>query len=98
MRLCNLQEVAVVHEMHCVAASGHRVRLFALSKATYFTRGGFKPEFAVFAQFELGIHQGCAWIENGIGGPKSMGGHGGKGERLWCRLWGQLRFGDHELT
>jgi hypothetical protein len=28
--------------------------LFALSKATNFTRGSCKPEFAVLAQFELG--------------------------------------------
>jgi hypothetical protein len=88
MRLCNLREVAVVHEMHCVAASGHHVRLFALSKATNFTRGGFKPEFAVFAQFELGIIQDCAgaWIDNGVGGPKDMGGHSVMVDGLWCRL------------
>jgi len=50
--------------------------LFALGKATDFSRGGFKPEFAVVAQFELGIlHGGAgAWIDNGIGGPKAWGG------------------------
>jgi len=33
---------------------------------------GMSGCFAVFAQFELGILQGCAgaWINNGVGGPK----------------------------
>ena len=65
---------------------------------TAFTRGGFKPEFAVVAQFELGILQGWAgaWIDGGVGGPKGMGGHGGMVDGLWCRLWRrQWGFGDH---
>ena len=64
-----------MQEVHCVAASGH-VRLFALSKATDFTRGRCKPEFTVLAQFELGIlHGGAgAGINNGVGGPKAWAG------------------------
>jgi len=64
----------VIQEVHRVAASGH-VRLSALSKATEFTRGSCKPEFAVLAQFELGIlHGGAgAGINNGVGGPIGMG-------------------------
>ena len=60
--------------MHRVATSGY-VRLVALSKATDFTRGSCKPEFAVLAQFELELlHGGTgAGINSGVGGPKGMG-------------------------
>ena len=74
--------------MHRVATSGY-VRLVALSKATDFTRGRCKPEFAVLAQFELGIlHGGAgAGINNGAGGPKGMGRQGGRGDGFWCSVW-----------
>jgi len=87
----------VIQEVHRIAANGH-VRLFALTKATNFTRGSCKPEFAVLAQFELGILHGGAGakINNGVGGPKGMGRQGGMGDGLWCgrwmRRWG---FGKH---
>jgi len=78
----------VIQEVHGVAASGH-VWLFALSKATDFARGRCKPEFAVLAQFELGILHGGAGvgIDNSVGGPKGMGRHGGMVEGLRCRVW-----------
>jgi len=58
----------------------------AVSKATDFSRGSCKPEFAVLAQFELGIlHGGAgAGINNGVCGPKGMGRQGGMGGGLWC--------------
>ena len=78
----------MIQEVHRVAASGY-VWLFALSKATDFTRGRCKPEFAVLAQFELGIFHGGAraGINNGVGGPKVMGSHGGMVDGLWCGRW-----------
>ena len=48
------RKVAVIQEVHGVAASGH-IWLFTLGKATDFARGRCKPEFAILAQFELGI-------------------------------------------
>ena len=86
----------MVDEVHGVATSWH-VQLFALSKAANFTRGGFKPEFSFFAQFELGILKGCAcaWIDDGVGGPKSVGGYGGMLDGLWWRCRGRLWFGKH---
>jgi hypothetical protein len=52
--------------------------------ATNFTRGRCKPEFAVLAQFELGIlHGGAgAGVNNGVGGPIGMGRQGGMGDGL----------------
>ena len=69
----------MIQEVHGVAASGH-VWLFA----TNFTRGRCKPEFAVLAQFELGIlHGGAgAGVNNGVGGPIGMGRQGGMGDGL----------------
>ena len=77
----------MIQEVHGVAASGH-VWLFALSKATDFARGRSKPEFAVLAQFELGVLHGGAGvgIDNSVGGPKGMGRYGGMVEGLWCRV------------
>ena len=74
----------MIQEVHRVAASGHG-RFFALSKATNFTRGSCKPDFAVLAQFELGILLGDAGagINNGVGGPKGMGRQRGMGNGLW---------------
>jgi len=82
------RKVAVIQEVHGVAASGH-IWLFALGKATDFARGRCKPEFAVLAQFQLGILHGGAGvgINNSVGGPKGMGRHGGMVDELWCRVW-----------
>jgi len=95
--LCDLQEGRGDPGSALCCCQGH-VRLFALSKATDFTRGSCKPEFAVLAQFELGIlHGGAgAGINDSVGGPKGIGRHGGMVDGLWCGRWmRQWEFGKH---